>query len=1103
MLKGKTVKQAEPLVLVGKQGGITVIPSPTPLTRLHYFDGKFLRARDLELEQSYLRQLVALSNQAGGSGVVHGFDCDLEGNSLSLGPGLAIDGKGRVLLLPESRDFDLAALIEASRQRYAETLPKPLPFPGGFCPCGDVTADEGDNLGAGASFYLISICHAEALCGEEDVFGKLCAAACQATTERPYTLEGVVLRALPLELRSLLPTSTASPVPITGKHLRSRLAAAYFEDERKKVATLIAAGGLESPIWCHGAAAPGGDCVPLALVARAGSQTLFLDGWTARRERIETPPRRFWSAILAMRPWDVYLAQVLQFQCQLAHCIARQVPEDPDDPCREAQLLLRQTAEQLAVLIRAVDSGQPAAGGKRLDYQQLETIRGRLADAAVTAAAPPKANRLLHCGIVELPSAGYLPVDPGAQQTVNEQVRAILGDSLDLRFCVVRPDFVPHAFEEAQHMERISLLHGFDHPADKPKVDILVPDGQIEERTGKPPGTGYVQELKLDGEFFQEIRKLAGQLIDPNAADIETFGSARGEIAGAGTLKFYYAGRTPLATAVGQVGQVVGQVSTEKAVGNPPQGQAGVAGGAALWLEFELRRDPFELEINDSTPLLAEIVEADYFTGVITLKFFGELTVTGRTDGTGGVVRLGARLTGSLSVNRKLPGNTTASAVFELNQKMSLHRKAGESFGPANAVTMLRPMLGQLIYEKLEAGRLWAAAGEAELKSEATPVTGGDEIEPFGGKQKVDAAALLPGHPAHAASLAGLGLIGYRLGDPSFADVRSRRLFPPVKPGSQDLVVRARLPWVLFHRRRDKTCATIGAEPQVQARRFRLYHIELQKRSDAEPLLERIGKGLGLDNYNPQFVATVEFAAGLAAVQNAFEPLQDSWDAATEDGAEMVFGVLAGQGQVANDGETLAEERLKSLAQVLDPITPSGTAEFDLLDAIHPDLPANGLDGSIVYATVKAAEPAIVCQTVYLVSSAIPRTHLDSLLKTVESTGFAAANFPNLNGFPVTTVLFKEGTSEAVAGSLDAAKTLVQSKLTPSIPTSAVLVVPIVAKTVPVGERAIHTARSAAVRSALGSIEALDPLVVDGGTVALPEGCSSLSLLVLISPFKP
>ena len=86
-------KLSGPLVLVTQQNGVTVIPQPTPLTRLNYFDGKFLRASDLSAEQLYLRRLVDLSNQAGAPGVAHGFNLSLaaSGDILNLGPGLAVD----------------------------------------------------------------------------------------------------------------------------------------------------------------------------------------------------------------------------------------------------------------------------------------------------------------------------------------------------------------------------------------------------------------------------------------------------------------------------------------------------------------------------------------------------------------------------------------------------------------------------------------------------------------------------------------------------------------------------------------------------------------------------------------------------------------------------------------------------------------------------------------------------------------------------------------------------------------------------------------------------------------------------------------------------
>src|SRR5450631_3888268 len=86
------------------QNGETIIPSGSPLTRLNYFDGKFLRASDLQTEQAYLCTLVAFSNQAGGPGVANGFSAQLQsGTQILLGSGLAIDPKGRVLLLTDSQ----------------------------------------------------------------------------------------------------------------------------------------------------------------------------------------------------------------------------------------------------------------------------------------------------------------------------------------------------------------------------------------------------------------------------------------------------------------------------------------------------------------------------------------------------------------------------------------------------------------------------------------------------------------------------------------------------------------------------------------------------------------------------------------------------------------------------------------------------------------------------------------------------------------------------------------------------------------------------------------------------------------------------------------
>ena len=58
------------------ESGLTVVAPGTPLTCLNYYDGKFLRADDLDVEQAYFRNLAWLSNVAGGSGVVYGYDVE-------------------------------------------------------------------------------------------------------------------------------------------------------------------------------------------------------------------------------------------------------------------------------------------------------------------------------------------------------------------------------------------------------------------------------------------------------------------------------------------------------------------------------------------------------------------------------------------------------------------------------------------------------------------------------------------------------------------------------------------------------------------------------------------------------------------------------------------------------------------------------------------------------------------------------------------------------------------------------------------------------------------------------------------------------------------
>ena len=535
-----TSRKSGPLVLVGRETGVTVVPSPTPLTRLNYFDGKFLRAQDLEAEQRYLRQLVHSSNQAGGFGVAHGFDVSLgSGDSLALGAGLAIDPQGRVLLLPQETSVEIERLIEQSRSLRGVQR-RAIVRAGGFEICEVTDETPPGAIVPSADLYLLTLSHAEALCGEEDVFGKLCEDACITGTDRPYRVEGVVIRAVPLLLQTLLETTAA--IALDRRHLRSRVASAYYADERARIGHLISGDGLRSDVWCFGAQPERGFSVPIGVLARSGSSTTFLDAWIARREHIDSPAKRYWQWRMRMRPWDVYLAQILQFQCQL-HDVFRDGadPGSDDDPCNEARRLVGQAAGAVAALttfyrdvsdrLRNVAPGDNQANDllRAVDITSVGELNQQLAQFTGNLVLGPTNRILPRRGIIGLPPAGYLPVAPTSVISVNQQVRALLGEGVDLRFCIVRPDFVAHALEEAQHMERISLVQGLDNPENRPGVDILVPNGEIIASESPTAGQGF------DGAF-----SIRPQPQDPPMLEIR--GAGRAERLETGGGAFHFAG---------------------------------------------------------------------------------------------------------------------------------------------------------------------------------------------------------------------------------------------------------------------------------------------------------------------------------------------------------------------------------------------------------------------------------------------------------------------------------------------------------------------------------------------------------------------------------
>ena len=257
-------------------------------------------------------------------------------------------------------------------------------------------------------------------------------------------------------------------------------------------------------------------------------------------------------------------------------------------------------------------------------------------------------NRLLiRQGIIELPSAGYLPVTPGAAMTINDQVRQWMGEGVNLRFCVVTPDYVQHALEEAQHMERISLITGLDNPTAKPDVDILVPNGLLVSDTQQPTANLFAANLRLSLEF---LSPLMTQLKAPSLAEfpwevirntLNFSGAARANALDSGEAAFYLAGETSKAS---NSSSSSSPSSSTSLTGSSDQGAAleyaarlsesfktnrvtvgvftkGSQVAGQLWATLRCDQNVFSLKTGETTPVFMRMILTAAFDQQLTFDF--------------------------------------------------------------------------------------------------------------------------------------------------------------------------------------------------------------------------------------------------------------------------------------------------------------------------------------------------------------------------------------------------------------------------------------------------------------------------------------------------
>ena len=1025
-------KSSDALILVSKQNGVVIIPPATPLTRLNYFDGKFLRARDLKAEQDYLRHLVRQSNQAGGSGVAHGFDLTLGGGDLlNIGAGLAIDPDGRVLLLPQETAIGIQELIEKSRDLQGVFGKASVKVGGEFQACELAAQTPPLNTPRPGDLYLITIASAEALCGEEDVFGKLCEEACATSTDRPFLLEGLIVRAIPLILRTPLPASKA--VALAGIHLRSRVASAYFEDERQVVASLISKSGLEQETWCLGAAAMSGGSVPIGVIARAGTATIFLDAWIARRERIDAPAKRYWQWRMMMRPWDVFLAQVLQFQCQL-HDLFRKTPTPggETDPCGDARGVISEATQAIAELRKYYEAASKRftvlrntepfaeevtfAGG----MTRLAALNNRLALAEQNLSVVPQDRLLIRGGIIELPSAGYLPVAPSANLTINQQVRQMMGEGVDLRFCVVRHDYVAHALEEAQHMERISLTQGLDDPKNKPQVDILVPDGQIIEQKRLSPGLGFDAKVAVSTALLIEDNRSTKRNLPP----LNFRGAARSEVLPSGGGAIYLSSAYEAAS-FGFVANVEGvNLDNNKFINTLSATSTSRRPTVGLWVSLRTEHNVFALGRGDTTSVNARAV-------------IGSDTLSASDDKEKGLV-LDVELNAIAEVieEASFTGNARTATVRFRNAQVSFFKKNLDGSGtdePDNrkptfvdfdaTVTLTKESQIEILIFTAKTSLLNISAnwGKKPLEAEATislsvraataSSEGESKIPLAESSLKENEDVLSAKNANHALALKALEAVAAALGSASFADAKAKLLFPPPPKPTDELIVRGTRDWVLFHRRRNKQCSEeVVAPAPAPARLYQVYHLKVGSLQEAARAAKELIEGkIPVDKLDK--LPIVEFGGGVATLQSNTAEFRKDWED-KQPGNLLVYAAIGNRESAAADGEALALARLGRLEDVVAPVSkPDPQLQSEVLKELPPSAQSSGVDGAIFMFTVSKVETT--CATVYRV----PANMMPFVRRSMESGDMDSA-LGQTSAQLIGEVNFKADTADASDDSL-------------------------------------------------------------------------------------
>ncbi|HRF74559.1 MAG TPA: hypothetical protein PL117_17475 [Accumulibacter sp.] len=992
-------------VEINAKDGVAFIEQASPLTRLHYFDGQFLRADAFALEQDYHRTRTRLANLAGGWGVVHGLGIAISGAQLRVGAGLGVTAAGNFVLASGEMQAAIADLL-------ATATPAPASGNADFGDCLE-NPKGGVKESAALAIYEVTVGPVEGQCGNEPVFGKLCESACVSDSRHPWWREGVVLRLRPISLK--LPPGSAFPT--SSVHLRNRVASGYFAAEPWLTPSAVSALGLANELWCEPAGLYGRDELVLGLLVREAGVNRVLDAWSGRRERMDTQARGYWQGRMQMRPWNVFVAQVLQFQCQLSGVFdAGSGVIKPADDCAELRQLLDKTRQELEALQKKYSesaekiissfgekpnkkAAQEAAGEAKIAYAELYELSNKLAAANLGQGVLPAQRMLINAGFIELPPAGYLPVSAG-KVAIEEQLSRMFGEGVALHYHAVRADEIAHLLAEAQHLQRISLTRGIVQAGEPEHVEIFVPDGQVVDLQAQAVGTWWQVDMRLMALFVfdlgssEQTGEAAAVATESGAANLELLRGAERATGLEGEQQYTTGNRVnsllrslTLAGLARTESRANGSYGLTLLTASDPQQAveleqtgrekvaASVATGFSVYVAGDVGGDPFDLGIGDAIDLKAELRVLAGGRGTATM-ITGELTLLARkpqgaytellvqvdlalgdrspSSGEGSAPQTARS---SLSFTMLRQGNAAAAGSFIVDDRYhdpknspvfidweETPRRARLSVNAASEAQQV--VLQKMVRAMMINTNTGIASGTALSKREQLLV--------------MNALATMPAASSTlgVAAMNTLVAIADATDDAAFLARARRRLFPTlgIAPAQQ---VQATQDWVMFRRARTHLCPPVCAPvvlPAIEA--FQVWHLRVDDAQQLAVLHAALDKRdlKTLGGFKFQRVGILRFRDASTFAEESADRVLAMWQLA-QPAPQVVLGRVWETAPATGQGWENHFRLRNMLEQIASISTPPARGQGALAAIPEPPAPlADGaLDGGMLVVSMPVA----------------------------------------------------------------------------------------------------------------------------------------------------